>query len=53
MDERVIALKKLKIGAHKFVQKSEEDIRQQIAQQELENRNIAKGVLNATKEDSK
>ena len=53
MDERIVALKKLKLGAHRFVQKSEDEMKQEIAQQELESRNKAKGATNATKEDSK
>ncbi len=53
MEDTKITLKKNILGAHKFVQKSEEEIKKDIATQELASRLKMKGVTNGSKENNK
>lgn len=53
MEDTKITLKKNILGAHKFVQKSEEEIKKDIATQELASRLKMKGAKDATEEVSK
>ena len=53
MSEALTEIKKHTLGAEYFIPKTKEELRKDIAAQELESRNKKKGATNATEEVSK
>ena len=53
MSEALTEIKKHTLGAEYFIPKTKEELRKDIAAQELESRNKKKGATNGSKEDNK
>lgn len=53
MSEALTEVKKHALGAEYFIPKTREEIRKDLATQELESRNKRKGATNGSKEDNK
>ena len=53
MSNEIPGLKRHTLGAHFYKPKTEEELKAEIAAQELANRKKLKGAKDATKEDSK